>query len=369
MADDIKPAAIETPAGSLAEEIDRQDREAEAALAAEEAAAAAAQQPPGAEAPEAQPAGQEQQAAEAPEAVPAQQPEQPQEQQPQRPTSVPYGRFAEVVEQRNRADQAYRQAIEDGTASQKQLALLQQQVAHLTGQIQGMQRSGPQPGAPGQPRQPDPLMQVEEQLLALEREYEAGGMSAVERERRRQPLARRHAAIVGELSAIAVQQRARQQDAQQQRPTGATGADLYLEDQTRQMEEANPWVRNIPEDVIADYKPLVVRWCQSRNIPLTADARGNRNLRAAFIALGKERGLDRIWGGTETAPDATAPAAQQPANAARLPTPPSQPPLLGHRGSAAPSTPGGITEAQFLAMTPEQRMALPDAVLEAIGQG
>lgn len=369
------PPAAPVPTGSLSEQIDEDLAAAQAAVAAEEAAALAAQQPPGTVPdvaavdlePVAEPAPgdatNEQPAADPPAAEAGQPGAPPAEQQPPRPTTVPYGRFAEVVEQRNRADQAYRQAVAEGTASQRQLALLQQQVAHLSGQVQGMQRAGVQPaGAPPARPQVDPLAEVEGQMLELAREYEGGTMRASEYEQKRIPLARRHAGLLAEMGAVNVTRAARQYDAQQAQSRPATGADLYLEDQTRLMEEANPWTRNVPPEVMADYKPLVERWCHSRNIPLTPDARGNRNLRAAFIALGKERGLDRIWGAPDAAP-AAAPPMGSTAQTARLPAPPSQPPLIGNRGAAAPGAPGGISKEAFLAMSPEARLELPPHVL------
>jgi hypothetical protein len=51
------------------------------------------------------------------------------------------------------------------------------------------------------------------------------------------------------------------------------------------------------------------------------------------------------------------------AQTARLPAPPSQPPLIGNRGAAAPGAPGGISKEAFLAMSPEARLELPPHVL------
>lgn len=355
MADDTQPAAPAAneavPAGSLSEQIDQDLAVAQAALAAEEAAAAVAQAPaaePAAEAAatvETTPAA----GASAPEPAPAG------DGRPPMPQTVPIERFNEVIGQRNHAAENLRRAVEDGNASKREIAQLREHLANLTGQVTAMQRSGTQPVA-APPQQADPVVQVEDELMALATKYEAGGMSASEYERQRIPLARKHAVLISQhVASGAVQQASRQPTA-----PAAASSDLYLEDQTRQMEDANPWVRNVPPELMVGLKPVLLRQLQERGIHAGDDARGNRNLRAAFVAYGREMRFPEIYGGgTEPAPRMAGPTAAPPPATPqhRLPVPANQPPQLGQRG-AGPADPGGVSKEALLAMSPEDRLEL-----------
>lgn len=368
MADEAKPvpAPEAVPAGSLSEQIDQDLAAAEAALAAEEAAAVAAQTPA------AEPATDPAAAAPAPAPAPATAPDPAPagDGRPPMPQSVPIARFQEVVAQRHEAAAAYQRAVEEGNASRREIAQLREHLQRLTGQVEGMQRAGAVPAAAPPVQQTDPVAVAENELMALAAKYEAGGMSATEYERQRLPLARQHAKAIAQAEAVGVTQAARQYDAQT-RPAPAPSSDLYLEDQTRQMEEANPWVRRVPDELIAGLKPAVLRYCQERGIHVGNDARGNRNLRAGFIQLAREMRLPEIYGGgTEPAP--AMPVVPTSANPVpRLPVPANQPPNLGHRG-AGPVNPGGISKEALLAMSPEQRLELHDKapqVLESFASG
>ncbi|MGE0723265.1 MAG: hypothetical protein AB7O45_02760 [Alphaproteobacteria bacterium] len=340
------PAAGPAPQDSFSQEIDQQLAAAEAAAAAE----ATTTQQPTVE----QPGVVQVVQAETQQAAPAQQdPAQAEPARPALPETVPYARFAEVNAKRGNAEQRLQAALEAGNRSSGEIAALREQVARLTGQLEGMHRGGI--AAPAQQQQQvDPVAQAEQELVALAERYEGGGMSATAYEKERLPLARKHARAIAQAEATGIAR----QHAQAQPKQG--GDDLYLTDQTRALEDANPWIRTMPNSLIEGLKPMAIEYAKAHGIRLTDDAVGNRNLRAAFINVARELGLDIRFGAQPRGNPADLPPLQStPAPAARVPVPANQPPPMPQR--SAPSTgQGSLTESQFLAMSVEDRMALLD---------
>jgi hypothetical protein len=287
------------------------------------------------------------------------------------PETVPYSRFAEVYG--------------EAKGASVKLTEAEKRIANLEGQLAQVQRAPVQAPAPPPPN-PVQLIdhrrrQIQGHLLDLDRRYAKGDLTVQEHLEGTRALQAEREALTDRRSEI-VSSSAAQQVARSVPPPAAPPApqapvvrgSLAVKQAITQIENAEPWSRNVPHDILGapSVQAQVVEMgraiAASTGKPLPIDPNteeGIVNRTALTVLVAKEMGLDKAYGGV-AAPVPAAPPPNAPGQSPSIPAPPkmNQPPAIGAMGVGAPAPiPGNYTAEQIARMPMEDVMKLPADVL------
>jgi hypothetical protein len=153
----------------------------------------------------------------------------------------------------------------------------------------------------------------------------------------------------------------------------ASASDAYVADQSRLLEQQNPWVARLPHTLLEDFVPMAARLCRASGLQLReGDPASDLALRRALVSVLAEHG----YAGDQRPTASAQPG--RPAVGQHIPTAGLSPDQLAakmriaDRAVPSPATAGvapranGLTSADIDNMTEDQINALPDDVKEAI---
>lgn len=137
--------------------------------------------------------------------------------------------------------------------------------------------------------------EIKSEMTDLAKQVDAGTLSVEEQEAKRQALddelaGIREERILGKVKAVAPQ----------------AGNDLYLQTLTGKLEEADPWIKNVPENDIQNLIPFARDMLAKDGVDMTAingTPIGDYRLREALIKTAKQFGFNERYAG-ETTPAA-----------------------------------------------------------------
>jgi hypothetical protein len=273
------------------------------------------------------------------------------------PPPVPYERFAEV-------NAAYRQLADKTAFLEGQISLYQQGVV---GRVPDASTSAgqpaPQPGRVEQSPVDQQIASLEEQLVGLAEKYDAGELSLKDFKLAELKVTRQHTTLVSQQAASISAQAS---------PQRAYADELLLEQISANLEAQNPYLRVMPDNMIVVLKTMAEQEAALLGQPYGSGTAETARLRQHIAVLSGQYGPRWLPNVPvqPSAPTATANplSAQARSRADKLTLASTLPPSPSAMGQNAAST-GRLTDADILAMSEEDLMALPAETRRQIMSG